>query len=689
MDAVLSPPPPVDDMMVMPSKGTTGQCFTFCLTSSGRFVGYDFQKGYRIRNYDLSYPIWRDESHESRLFFMECRNIKKKQHGLLAAMMSSEQYTERQKKKATDKGWIFSCDLVVVEGLVHDKSTNSFFVNLHVLKKNKAIKVFAEESNISQAIAQYFNAISLPVKNVKLVYLNTIMGDQNLLHPSYRNQSFLVQHIQKLPSFVEVECSIDSCDIWFRSYNKKLPTPIQQIQSKQRFRIYKHQFVKTRWRNLPWNHQQCPADLMITTEDYKPDFQLNATQGKQKVYLVPYLFGWRKSIISFAPITPRQYSQLKKIGGCFQKKMYRKILRELMAQNGFDIVSVLRIIPGLKICSKNNGYVSGQGWTDHQTYSGCIVSHFITEKNLYSSLPGPLESTDINGIYLMRLTRNVPDFHLPSGCVTVFRGYQWPYESNVSDSVFHLLSMTYGEKGLLRSSVPHEGNFEMIGKRTSSQSTGSLVALPLKTSDHQYYRSSMDCSLLPLARGPINSLQQQSLKVAYTSGESLMCLYRKLCKVDVLKELCEQTLITQKHFCNSVHIDRCFLDDEYATKVLNCSSLKERDEKYLRNLNHFMESKGKESLPKSTTCAWTLRSDCSRGSQLFQYFVGSSSGFAFDISSYVTKSLEIVGATFHSSLFEHCTSVPIWVSSDGSQVSFLPDDNNNYNFAWGSNGKKK
>ena len=159
-----------------------------------------------------------------------------------------------------------------------------------------------------------------------------------------------------------------------------------------------------------------------------------------------------------------------------------------------------------------------------------------------------------------------------------------------------------------------------------------------------------------------------------------------LCNIDDFKDLCEHTLITQKHFCNCVHVDSCFLEDEYATKVMNCSSLKEREDKYLRNLNDLMET---ETLPKSTTCAWTLRSDCSRGSQLFQYFVGSSSGFAFDISSYVTKSLEIVGATFHSSLFEHCTSVPIWVSSDGSQVSFLPDDNNNYNFAWGSNGKKK
>ena len=86
----------------------------------------------------------------------------------------------------------------------------------------------------------------------------------------------------------------------------------------------------------------------------------------------------------------------------------------------------------------------------------------------------------------------------------------------------------------------------MIRKRTSSQSTGSMVALPHKTSDHEYYQSSMDCSLLPIARGPINYLQDESLKVGYTSGESLMCLYHCLSNIEALSELCEQTLIAQK-----------------------------------------------------------------------------------------------------------------------------------------------
>ena len=165
MNDVLSPPPPFDDMMVMPSKGTTGCRFTFCLTSSGKCVGYDFPKGYCIRNYDLSYPYYRHEIDDRKIYFLECRNIIKKQNGLLAAMIPIKLYRELSKKKSTDEEILFSCDLVVVDGLVHDVSSNSFFVNLHIPKKNMFINGFAAEPNIHQAIPHYFNASSAQVKN--------------------------------------------------------------------------------------------------------------------------------------------------------------------------------------------------------------------------------------------------------------------------------------------------------------------------------------------------------------------------------------------------------------------------------------------------------------------------------------------------------------------------------------------
>ena len=149
------------------------------------------------------------------------------------------------------------------------------------------------------------------------------MGNQDLLHPYYRNQYFLVQHIQKMPSFVEIECSLISCDIWFRTCNKDSPALIPSVQSKKRFSIQTCRFENNKRcieKNLPWCHQECPADLVIITEDYKPNFQLKSLKGEKGVYFVRYEFGWRKSNISFAPITPAQYLQLKKIGVFFSRR---------------------------------------------------------------------------------------------------------------------------------------------------------------------------------------------------------------------------------------------------------------------------------------------------------------------------------------------------------------------------------
>ena len=143
---------------------------------------------------------------------------------------------------------------------------------------------FAAEPNIHQAIPHYFIASS-PVENVKLVYLSTILGNQYLLHPYYRNQSFLVQTIQKMPSFVEIECSLTSCDIWFRTCNIDLEALIPPVQSKKRFSIQTYRFENKKRcieKSLPWCHQECPADLVIITEDYKSDFQLNSFKGKNR-----------------------------------------------------------------------------------------------------------------------------------------------------------------------------------------------------------------------------------------------------------------------------------------------------------------------------------------------------------------------------------------------------------------------
>ncbi len=50
------------------------------------------------------------------------------------------------------------------------------------------------------------------------------------------------------------------------------------------------------------------------------------------------------------------------------------------------------------------------------------------------------------------------------------------------------------------------------------------------------------------------------------------------------------------------------------------------------------------------------------------------------------------GSTFFGSLFEHCSSCPIWIQKDGMIRVTPPDGTKYYNFAWGdhlANRRKK
>lgn len=680
-------PSPFDCMKVTSSQGSQGRCYAFCLTSSGKFVGYNFPNGYRIRN---SYV----EQFEKKLYFLECRSFKRKSKGLLAAMLPISKDKQYRTTKSCEGIFISDCDLVVVDGLT---SCSPIHLKVHIFKKNMSVINFASEPNIHEAVPTYFHVAQLvSIDAVKLIYLNCILGDESLLHPFFRKQSYSHTTISHLPLDDEIEGSNFNCDIWFHFDFLQSSSTMSQIKfcSKKRFQLHSCSSVIKKTRTvgeyLPWSYQRNAADLVIVTSEYVPNIRLSELAPKSSVYLLPYKFEINEPIISFAPLTSSQFSYLKKLKTSFQIEEYRNCLEQLLTESGLNIVKVIRITPGRKILNKLSScqIISSKHVDENQsTVGGVIVGHLPNASgvNFTSDLDNKVEATGIKGLYVMRLRKYVPDFSLPFGCISVFRGYQWPYSTDIPDDVFDLLANTYTGKGLIRNGVPHYGNFEMIGRRTSNQSTGSMIALAKETHNHEYYRQSMDSTLLPLLRGVINGLQQESLKVAYSCGEGLMSLYKRENNILNPMELCEQTIITQQHFCNVIHVDKsCYLPDEYSTKVINSCSLTNKESKYLKNLRHFLSNGDK--LPKSTTCAWTLRSPCPKKSQMFQYFVGSSSGFAYDLSSYNIGELGTVGATFQSFMFEHCTSVPVWITANGSEISLTAYDEKNYNFAWGSNG---
>ena len=71
-----------------------------------------------------------------------------------------------------------------------------------------------------------------------------------------------------------------------------------------------------------------------------------------------------------------------------------------------------------------------------------------------------------------------------------------------------------------------------------------------------------------------------------------------------------------------------------------------------------------------------------------QYFVGLDACFVYSVSSDSFDTIGVyLGGTFHSSMFCHCTSIPIWI--DNYVMYHMTGPDKMYNFAWGSDGGSK
>ena len=384
----------------------------------------------------------------------------------------------------------------------------------------------------------------------------------------------------------------------------------------------------------------------------------------KKYMLIPFKIDYS---ISFVPITTKQYDELlmnyKKFGS-LTINQYQERLTKYLFENGEEMIVV--------VCLNNKVHTGG-----------FLVALFESEDDILHHDITYISDCGEN-IYSMALQSLPTDFDLPRGTVSIFRGYSWPFINCVKETYFDLMQRTYQSKGLVRHCTKHYGNFEMIGERRSYQSNGSLIVDPEYVMEHQYYRETMDSSLLPYVKIIINSLQEEAIQSSYKYGESLMSLYKKVLKIRNEKELCKQTIITQNNFHNSIHKDKgSALEREYNDRVMNSDYFNDRkhveEKRYLMNIMKLSGGK----LPKSTTCCWTLRKD-NPNFIMKQYFVGVDGMFAYDLSSDVLKNENNAGATFMSSLFFHLTSVPIWI--DVRNNIHLRGPENMYNFAWGSDG---
>ena len=158
-----------------------------------------------------------------------------------------------------------------------------------------------------------------------------------------------------------------------------------------------------------------------------------------------------------------------------------------------------------------------------------------------------------------------------------------------------------------------------------------------------------------------------------------MTYYKYMLGYRYIKHLCVQGILTQKNFHSSLHFDMDAKLGKHKIKSLMEKDIDVTIKRYLQNTLKI----NCNSLPLTTTCCWTIRIQV-KGYSHIQCFVGLNALFAYNVSCNSFVGNNYLGAIFLSSLFLHCTSIPIWIDSNNNY--HLKGPANMYVFAWGKSG---
>ena len=156
------------------------------------------------------------------------------------------------------------------------------------------------------------------------------------------------------------------------------------------------------------------------------------------------------------------------------------------------------------------------------------------------------------------------------------------------------------------------------------------------------------------------------------------------------KNICYNTIITQRNFYNTIHQDQKSVFSEASKHKIMDIIMQDHDKNTMCHANRYIVNvmrHAENTIPKSTTCCWKLSKNYDIWC-MYQFFVSSQYMFGINISSDTLGDNNDVGATFMSSLFYHSTTIPIWKNSENDRI-YLKGPKDMYNFAWGSNGTNK
>jgi len=194
----------------------------------------------------------------------------------------------------------------------------------------------------------------------------------------------------------------------------------------------------------------------------------------------------------------------------------------------------------------------------------------------------------------------------------------------------------------------------------------------------------------PLFSNIRNQLRTEAKMTATHIGQPFLHAAMKLRGVSDSFDVIDGSLFTYGGYTNFIHRDtRDHYSKEESKSIKNLIK-SQPDNRFSRYVEQFEDTFGEDArVPSETTCCWCLM-DQTNDYIHRQFFINITASIVMDISSHVfSDKVPQVGTTFFGSLFEHCSSRPLWVSRNGMVRVKPPFSSMYYNFAWGKHPAKK
>ena len=480
-------PYPFSKLKIIKDKSSHGKSWLFHIDETCLLKGCLFPGGYRLCGI-------KEKLSPTDLFFIENRNILKFHHGLLAAIIPQNPNHGLNK-----------CELIFLRN-ISSSQTGELSASFIIFKKKNDQEI-----------------------SCKSEYFPSTKFDFELKHQII-NDTFKVRFMNKIEFQCDnnkiMEMKTNGPDVWvvpkqFQVSRYQMITQFNSGISFVKKRTRKNKFCCPRRSN---NSKGRTPVLFVASDDKSFN---NSSASSEKYYLLPYDI--KTDRVLFCKVLPSQYKSMIKMD---------KILK------GFSLETYMGKLRGFNVMN-NSIFVEALLFNLGNYNSGFIVCK--TKK--LSTLDGRVNTsqTGIDNVCVGFLDHNPSDFDLPKGSVGIFRSYPWPFSNNLKDYYLDICGKTFAGKGLIRNCTNHSGNFEMLGLRRSKQSNGSMLCSQDRVDQHHYYRELINLLLLPEAKRIVNFLMEEAISAGSTSGESLMLLYRQILNFKNEKQLCFNSIITQKN----------------------------------------------------------------------------------------------------------------------------------------------